>query len=161
MLGDVRRCPVHPAAFGSVRGGVCALNQGCPILSRKPPCAFAGLVHLQAVSGGGPLSIWRHILGIELGDYRLATTQDCGRQPLQPSRACQGLAGARQHPPTHSRRGVVGGLRLDDYESDPETCRYTAVNTGSWSVSCCILPAVASQNEKVYRQCACLTTIGS
>ena len=48
----------------------------------------------------------------ELGDYRLATTQGCGRQPLQPSKACQGLAGARQRPTTHSRRGVVGGFRV-------------------------------------------------
>ena len=41
----------------------------------------------------------------------LATPQGCGRQALQPSRACHGLAGARRRPPTHKRRGVVGGFK--------------------------------------------------
>ena len=56
------------------------------------------LVHLV---GGGPT----------LFHLEAAPVEGCGRQALQPSRACQGLAGARQRPPTHSRRRVVGGFR--------------------------------------------------
>ena len=79
----------------------------------RPPCPFGGLgvrepCESNFVGGGGGLIktdtvAWRP---------SLATHQGSGRQALQPGRACQGLAGARQRPPTHSRRGVVGGFRV-------------------------------------------------
>ena len=83
-----------------------SLNGQCSGNRNSPACGgvwgLSGTVRLEIVLSiwkvGGPLSIWK--------------PPGCGRQPLQPSRACQGLAGARQRPPTHSRRGVVGGYRV-------------------------------------------------
>ena len=45
-------------------------------------------------------------------DCSLATSQGCGWQALQLSRACHGLAGRSTRPPTHRMRGVAGGFRV-------------------------------------------------
>ena len=92
------------------------LRRGAPTLvlqvvkGRGPPT----LVHLQVVKGWGapnPCPVPKSLIYTDTVAWRpsLATPLGCGRQALQLSRACQGLADARRRPPTH-RRGVVGGF---------------------------------------------------
>ena len=119
----------NPCPFGWGGGG--GLNP-CPFASREGlggglnPCPFASLVHLQVVKGwGGGVSLSicasreskiHEGLGLlnirrdKLGDSSLATPQGCGRRPEPLSSGLHGLAGARRRPPTHRRRGVVGGF---------------------------------------------------
>ena len=133
----VRGCPGVSGVPGAMRGRPGSVPPRRPGMSKlsiwRPPCPST-LVHwkppVKTASrqqffwgewAASPHQFCRHdsnflgfrvliYIGTELGDCRLAPIQGCGRQPLQPSRACQGLAGARQRPPTHSRRGVVGGF---------------------------------------------------